>query len=57
MNELCEDCVVWKVYGKKCRNYWEGKIECCQYLDGESSEPKYKCIPKKIEWNKLRFEL
>ena len=27
-NEVCEGCVRCKLFGKKCRYYWHGKVEC-----------------------------
>jgi hypothetical protein len=28
INEICEDCINWKQYGKKCFFFWEKKKEC-----------------------------
>jgi len=37
---VCEHCHNYKVFGKKCWYYWEGKQSCSQYKKGAGNEPE-----------------
>jgi len=34
----CEGCVKWKLFGKKCFVYWDGKKYCTQKVAALSEE-------------------
>ncbi len=39
---VCENCHSYKVFGKKCWFYWEGKKACSQHRKNPDSEPEFK---------------
>ena len=39
---VCDNCHSFKVFGKKCWFYWEGKRTCTQFRKSDDSEPEFK---------------
>jgi len=37
--EVCKGCIKWKMFGKNCYVYWEGKKYCTQKVEiGEKED-------------------
>ena len=47
---ICEKCYNFKLFGKDCWYYWEGKKECSKFRKDEDDEEHFESLKEERKW-------